>query len=213
MGSVLDGIDEDLGAWIEAQPLWFVATAPLDPDGHVNVSPKGGAGLSRVLAPRRFAYLDLFGSGIETVAHLRENGRIAVMLAAFDGRPRIVRLHGRGRVVQQRDPDWPALLTAFRADDEQRLAARSVVDVAVTRVSTSCGFVVPEMTYVGERRVLYAHAAGKVRRDGPDAVRDYCDVNNAASIDGLVGLDPFGDGPDGPDGAARERHRHEGRVL
>lgn len=210
MGSVLEKIDDELGGWLQAQPLWFVATAPSDLDGHVNLSPKGGAGLFRVLGADRVAYVDLFGSGIETVAHLRDNGRIVVLFAAFVGAPRIVRLHGRGRVVHEHDPDFAALFDAFEVSEEQRLATRSLIDVEVTRVSTSCGFVVPEMRYVGERDQLYRYASARLSSDGPDAIRDYCDVNNAASIDGLVGLDPF----DGEvDDATRRRHHHEGRVL
>src|SRR5918911_5655000 len=96
MGRVYEGIDERQAAWIAAQALFFVGSAPLDADGHVNVSPKGPIGTLRVLGPRRVAYLDYAGSGAETIAHLRENGRVVVMLCAFEGPPRIVRLHGRG---------------------------------------------------------------------------------------------------------------------
>src|SRR3712207_9256598 len=99
MGEVLDGIDEHLAGWIAKQPMFFVGSAPLSPDGRVNVSPKGPIGTLAVLGPHRVAYLDFFGSGAETIAHLRENGRIVVMLCAFGGPPRIVRLHGRGAVV------------------------------------------------------------------------------------------------------------------
>ncbi len=109
-----DGIDERLERWIAAQPMFFVGTAPLDPDGHVNVSPKGPIDSLRVLAPRTVAYLDHVGSGAETVAHLRENGRIVIMLCAFDGPPRIVRLHGRGSVVAASDSRFEELLGACR---------------------------------------------------------------------------------------------------
>ena len=97
MARTYDEIDDHMREWIARQPMFFVATAPLAGDGHVNVSPKGPAGTLRVLGPRRVAYLDYVGSGAETIAHLRENGRVVVMLCAFEGPPRIVRLHGRGR--------------------------------------------------------------------------------------------------------------------
>ena len=210
MGKVLTEIDAELASWLEAQPLWFVATSPLDPTGHLNVSPKGGSGLFRVLGSHRVAYLDLFGSGIETVAHLRENGRIVVMFAAFDGAPDVVRLHGRGRVVQQHEQEHAALLDEFDLTDEQRLSARSIIDVEVSRVSRSCGFVVPEMDYVGERQQLYRYATSRAATDGPDAILTYCDVNNATSINGLDGLDPFGSSPNATD---RDRHDHAGKVL
>ena len=99
MATIYEAIDDKLRDWLLAQPVFFVATAPLAGDGHVNVSPKGMAGTFAVLGPHRIAYLDYFGSGIETVAHLRENGRIVVMCCAFNGPPKIVRLHGRGYAV------------------------------------------------------------------------------------------------------------------
>ncbi|MCC5948532.1 MAG: pyridoxamine 5'-phosphate oxidase family protein [Nitriliruptoraceae bacterium] len=210
MGKVVSEIDERLARWLEAQPLWFVASAPLDPGGHCNISPKGGAGLFRVLGDHRVAYVDLFGSGIETVAHLRENGRIVVMFAAFDGAPDVVRLHGRGRVVQQHEGDYPGLLDGFELTDDHRRCARSIIDVEVRRISRSCGFVVPEMRYEGERQQLYRYAADRVATDGPLAIRTYCDVNNAASIDGLTGLDAFG--PTVTE-QQRTRHDHRGKVV
>src|ERR687886_460226 len=106
MGRTYDELDDRLRDWIARQPMYFVGTAPLAGDGHVNVSPKGPIGTLRVLRPRRVAYLDLVGSGAETIAHLRENGRIVVMLCAFAGPPRIVRLHGRGRCVAPPDPEF-----------------------------------------------------------------------------------------------------------
>src|SRR3954467_14018352 len=104
MGKVFDAIDDDLRAWIARQPMFFVGTAPLAADGHVNVSPKGPIGSLAVLDEHTVAYLDLTGSGAETIAHLRENGRIVVMLCAFEGPPRIVRLHGSGRAVHSSEP-------------------------------------------------------------------------------------------------------------
>src|ERR671921_2262544 len=110
MARTYDEIDARLADWIAAQPLFFVATAPLGADGHVNVSPKGPIGSLQVLGPLSVAYLDVGGSGAETIAHLRENGRIVVMLCAFDGPPRILRFHGRGRAVEAGEPRFDALL-------------------------------------------------------------------------------------------------------
>src|SRR5919205_4492454 len=110
MGRVYDGIDERQRAWIAAQLLFFVGTAPLAGDGHVNVSPKGPIGSLSVLDDHTIAYLDGVGSGAETIAHVRENGRIIVMLCAFSGPPRILRLHGRGRVQLPGEPRYEELL-------------------------------------------------------------------------------------------------------
>ena len=191
MATVFEHIDDRLRAFIEAQPMFFVATAPSGGDGHVNLSPKGGANLFRVTGPLGFAYVDLVGSGIETIAHLRENGRIAVMFCAFDGPPKIVRLHGVGRPVQQRDEGFDELLASFDVSDEQRRAVRSVVTVEVERVSDSCGFVVPRMDFVAERDQLYRFADNRIRKLGDAAMAEYASEYNAESIDGLTGLDPL----------------------
>jgi hypothetical protein len=191
MAKVFEQIDDTLRAFIERQPVFYVGTAPSGPDGHVNVSPKGGRGLFRVTGPHGFAYVDLMGSGIETVSHLRENGRIVIMFAAFEGPPKIVRLHGRGSVVQQGDAGFAARLAEFDASEEQLRAVRSVIDVDVERVSDSCGFVVPRMAYEGERDQLYRYADNRIRKEGADAVRGYVTAKNGASLDGLPGLDPL----------------------
>src|SRR5689334_10851609 len=141
MGKVFDGIDERLCGWIAEQPLFFVASAPLAADGHVNVSPKGPIGSLRVLDEHTVAYLDVVGSGAETIAHVRENGRVVVMLCAFTGPPRIVRLHGRGEIVAAGDERFAELLE--RCDFEQPsvpAARRAIVLVHVTRVADSCGY-------------------------------------------------------------------------
>jgi hypothetical protein len=193
MGKILPAIDDDLAGWIHAQPLFFVGTAPSGDTGHVNVSPKGGAGSFRVTGPHSFAYLDLVGSGVETVAHLRDNGRIVVMFCAFDGAPRIVRLHGTGRVVQQGDDGFAE--AAGRVGDEPPVNLRSVIEVDVARVSSSCGFAVPLMRFERERDQLDRWAESKVRQHGLEAMTDYIAVNNMTSIDGLPGLDPVAAGP------------------
>src|SRR5919197_3058545 len=142
MGKVFDEIDPKLARWIGAQQLFFVATAPSGDDGHVNCSPKGPIESLRVLGPRRVAYLDLVGSGAETIAHLRQNGRIVIMLCAFAGPPRILRLHGRGRVVEPGDPNFEELAGGFALPETTTAgpARRSVVVVDVDRIADSCGY-------------------------------------------------------------------------
>lgn len=179
MAKVFDGIDAGLASWLAAQPLFFVATAPLAGDGLVNCSPKGMAGSFVVLDERRVAYLDLTGSGIETVAHLRENGRIVVMFCAFEGRPRIVRLHGRGEVVLLDDERFAQLAARFPAHP----GTRSVIVVDVVRVSDSCGYAVPRMDYVADRDVLDVWSAKR----GADGLTAYRAEKNAVSLDGLPG--------------------------
>jgi hypothetical protein len=179
MAATLDAITPDLADWIRAQPLFFVASAPNGPDGHVNVSPKGLAGLA-ILDPHRVAYLDLTGSGVETIAHLRENGRITIMLCAFDGPPRICRLHGTGVAHLLGSPEFDALAPEFA----ELPGPRAIVDVSVTRISTSCGFGVPLMEMVGARDAL----TGWAKRKGPDGLATYRKQKNATSIDGLAGF-------------------------
>ena len=151
---LFDAIDDRLRGFIEAQPVFFVATAPSGDGGHVNVSPKGGKGMFRVTGPLGFAYVDMLGSGSETIAHLRENGRICVMFAAFEGPPKIVRLHGQGRVVQQADAEFAGLHASFALDAQHAQATRSVITVDVDRVSDSCGYAVPLMDFRAERDQL-----------------------------------------------------------
>ena len=174
MARTYEQIDEHMREWIARQPMFFVATAPLAEDGHVNVSPKGPGGSLRVLGPDRVAYLDIMGSGAETIAHVRENGRIVVMFCAFEGPPRIVRLHGRGEIVLADDPRYEPLI-AEAAFEEATVpeARRAIVLVEVTRISSSCGYGVPLMDYVGERPHTDASTRKRLRTQGPDAVVRY----------------------------------------
>jgi len=149
LSKVYDGIDERMSSFLRKQHVFFVATAPLAGDGLVNLSPKG-LDTFDILGPRRVAYLDLTGSGVETVAHLRENGRIVVMFCAFEGPPRIIRLHGRGTAVSPGDHGFDDLATRF----PPRPGIRSVIVVEVTRVADSCGYAVPLMSFEGERSRL-----------------------------------------------------------
>jgi hypothetical protein len=180
MGKVSDTIDEAVREFIEAQHVFFVATAPNDPGAHLNLSPKG-LDTFRVLGPRSVAYLDYPGSGVETIAHLRENGRIVVMFCAFTGSPKILRLHGRGHVAEPRDPEFASLIGRFRAPAS---LVRSVIVVDVERVSDSCGYAVPLYSYTGERDTLLRWAEKK----GESGLVEYQRQKNAHSIDGLPGL-------------------------
>jgi hypothetical protein len=195
MASTYEAIDDRLAAWIARQPMFFVGSAPLSGDGHVNLSPKGPIGTLRVLGPRRVAYLDLVGSGAETIAHLRENGRIVVMLCAFDGPPRIVRLHGRGRAVMPGEERFAALL-AECAFDERTIpqARRAIVEVDVARIASSCGYGVPLMAYEGERPHMDLSKRKRLRTGGPTALADYVAEHNASSIDGLPAARVHGSG-------------------
>jgi Pyridoxamine 5'-phosphate oxidase len=194
VGRTYDAIDEQLASWIAAQPLFFVATAPLAADGHVNVSPKGPMSTFRVLGPRRVAYLDVVGSGAETIAHLRENGRIVMMLCAFSGPPRIVRLHGMGEVLAPDDARFAELLEEARFEDPTVPEAhRAIIAVDVERVSSSCGYGVPLMRYEGERPHLDAWSTKQLRAKGPDALERYQAEHNAESIDGLPAIEPAAD--------------------
>jgi hypothetical protein len=191
MARTFDIIDEHLAAWIARRELFFVATAPLHAGGHVNVSPKGPIGSLRVLGPTTVAYLDIYGSGAETIAHLRENGRIVVMLCAFSGPPRIVRLHGRGEVLRAGDEGFAALLAQAGFEEPSIPEAhRSIVRVEVTRIADSCGYGVPLMTYDGERPHNTLSAQKRLRSGGPAAIADYIAERNATSIDGLAAVDP-----------------------
>jgi hypothetical protein len=187
MGKVYDGIDEHQRAWIAAQPVFFVGTAPLGADGHVNVSPKGPIGSLKVLGDHRVAYLDAMGSGAETLAHLRENGRIVVMLCAFAGPPRILRLHGTGRLRMAGSPGFDALLAEGGFEDPTiPEARRAIVDVTVDRVADSCGYRVPLMRYEGEREHLPLSSAKRLRTTGgPEELRRFEAGRNARSLDGL----------------------------
>jgi hypothetical protein len=190
VGRVYDVIDNATRQWLAKQPMFFVATAPNDPDGHLNLSPKGAAGAFRVLGHTRVAYVDLVGSGVETVAHLRENGRIALMFCAFSGPPKIVRLHGQGRVVPQDDPEFAALLPEFSLDDDTHALARGIVVVETTRISDSCGFAVPRMDLVSQRDQLMRWGEQQQAKNGDIWKQRYVTANNAQSIDGLPGYDP-----------------------
>ncbi len=177
MATVVDVISDELCEWIERQPMFFVGTAPLSAQGHVNLSPKGLDSF-RVLGPTRVAYLDLTGSGAETIAHLRENGRITIMFCAFAGPPRILRLYGTGTPHPHGSAGFDRLVAGFAPLS----GMRAVIEVDVDRIQTSCGFGVPEMERAEQRRRLLDWAEAK----GP--LEEYWGRKNSTSIDGLPSL-------------------------
>ncbi|AFZ23785.1 Pyridoxamine 5''-phosphate oxidase [Cylindrospermum stagnale PCC 7417] len=176
MAKIIDSITEELQAFIAAQHLFFVGSAPLDPTGHVNLSPKGLESF-RILSPHRVAYLDLTGSGNETSAHIQENGRITFMFCAFDGPPSILRLYGRGYTILPDSPDWNSLYPLF----EPIPGTRQIIVADIERVQTSCGFAVPLYEYQGQRETLVNWAIKK----GEQGIKDYHQQKNLTSIDGL----------------------------
>ncbi|MEL6386699.1 MAG: pyridoxamine 5'-phosphate oxidase family protein [Pseudomonadota bacterium] len=184
MGKIYDHLDDRLIDFIRAQKMFFVATAPLGGDGHVNLSPKGYDSFA-VLGPNKVAWLDLGGSGIETLAHLKENGRITVMFCAFEGKANILRLYGDGEAVQFDDPRIPELLAHFPAFEK----ARSIVIIDVTRIADSCGWGVPFYDFKSERDQLSRTWDHMYEKDGDAAVAKVFVEQNAESIDGLNGIE------------------------
>lgn len=182
MGKVYEHIDDKLTTFIKAQKVFFVATAPLAGDGHVNLSPKGYDSFA-VLGPSKVAWLDIGGSGIETMAHVKENGRMTIMFCAFDGSALILRLYGECTSVQFDDPAFPAHLAHFPAFDK----ARAIYTMDVTRIQDSCGWGVPFYDFREARDQLMRFA------DNPKMTADkWAEVyysKNAMSIDGLVGME------------------------
>lgn len=177
MSKTFESIDEELSEFMDSQRMFFVGTAPRSDRGHVNVSPKGLPGTFAVIDPRTVAYLDLTGSGVETIAHLRENGRICLMFCAFEGPPRIVRIHGTGEVIEPGDDRFDDLSAHF----ERYVGARSIIRVRADRISDSCGFGVPRYEHIGDREQLTKWATTK----GRDGIAEYQRERNQKSIDDL----------------------------
>lgn len=179
MGKIYEGLDDRMIEWLDAQSMFFVGTAPTE-NGHVNVSPKGLDGTFRVIDPTTVAYLDLVGSAAETIAHVRQNGRITLLFCAFSGPARIVRLYGTARIVEPGDGDYASLIAGF----SEFRAQRAVIVVALDRIADSCGHGVPTFEYLGQRSQLIDWAD---HRDD-DQLRRYQLDNNLVSIDGLPAL-------------------------
>ncbi len=179
MGKAFSELDDVNVKWIKKQRMFFVSTAPAALDGLLNLSPKGLDAFA-VLDSKTVAYLDIVGSGVETIAHVRENGRLIIMFCAFDGAPRILRLWGRGEVVERNDERWDEL----RANFPEMPGERSIILLHVSRVQDSCGFGVPRYAYEEDRTTLTDWAQKK----GPEGVDEYIAKKNQKSIDGLPGL-------------------------
>jgi hypothetical protein len=191
MGKVYAALDERLIKFISRQPVFFVATAPcLAPDGeggHINLSPKGYRDTFAVLGPRTVAYVDLTGSGAETIAHLGQNSRITIMFCSFSRQAKILRIYGRGRVVLPGGPGWPELVRHFgggAGEGADRRYRRAIIVVEVDRIADSCGYAVPLMELTSERDLLTRNA----ERQSSEELAAYRAKNNAASIDGLPAL-------------------------
>jgi Pyridoxamine 5'-phosphate oxidase len=180
MGKVHEGLNGRLREFVEAQHVYFVATAPSGDGGHVNVSPKGHRDTFAILDEHTIAYLDLTGSGAEGIAHVRDNGRVTVMFCAFDGPPDIVRLQGQGRVVVPADDEWAGLLARFGSHP----GSRAVIVVDLDRIASSCGFAVPLYSYLGDRTLLDDNFG----RRSPENIETYHRDKNSVSIDGLPAL-------------------------
>jgi Pyridoxamine 5'-phosphate oxidase len=182
MGKLYEAIQPVLAEFIGAQHMFFVATAPLEADGRVNLSPKG-LDTFRILDPHTVAYLDLTGSGVETIAHLRQNGRTTIMFCAFQGPPKILRLYGLGEVIEPSSHDFPELRARF---EDHHVGVRAIIRIHVQRIADACGFAVPRYEYVADRDQLTKSAEKK----GPEGLQKYRDEKNEKSIDGLPGLRP-----------------------
>ncbi|THH15288.1 hypothetical protein EW146_g5156 [Bondarzewia mesenterica] len=201
MPTFYDSIPANLSEWIQAQHVFWVATAPLSAEGHINISPKGLRGTFHVVDANHVWYEDITGSGIETISHVRENGRIVIQFNAFDSPPRIVRLWGKGTVYEFGTPEFEAYLPP----DKRHPGARSVIFVDVHKISSSCGFGVPYYSFVGARDTLTKWNTGLERREQEHALSSpvnddatpshaekglvaYWLETNMKSIDGLPGM-------------------------
>lgn len=173
MGKLYTQLTDDLSEFIQRQKIFFAGTA--SNDSRVNVSPKGMDTL-RVLTEDRVVWLNLTGSGNETAAHLRENGRITLMFCAFEGDPLILRLYGHAVVFHPHDAEWESLITLF----PPLPGARQIIDMSIDMVQTSCGFGVPFFEYRSDRQQLEEWAEKK----GPDGLRQYWHDKNRTSLDG-----------------------------
>jgi Pyridoxamine 5'-phosphate oxidase len=179
MGKIYQEIDERIRKWIGAQPVFFVSTAPLDPQGRINCSPKDGYSI-RVLDSKTLVYLDLIGSGVETIAHIRENSRIIIMMCAFERAPLIMRFHGRGEIIEKDHADFEGLIPLF----DTEIGIRSFIKIHLDRISDSCGFGVPVMEFKFHRKQLRTFN----ERNGEEKLADYKIQHNSQSIDGLPGV-------------------------
>ncbi len=181
MGKVYDAIDDKIANWVKKQKMFFVATGPSSDDGLINCSPKGLDTL-RILGPHALAYVDMPGSGIETMAHIKENKRIVIMLCAFEGPPKIYRFHGLGEAIEPQHPEFDALLAKFSPVPY----VRAIIRVDVKRISDSCGFGVPLFKFTKHRDASAKYVASKTTEEIETGIAEF----NRESLDGLPGIDP-----------------------
>lgn len=179
MGKVYEALTPELIEFIQAQQMFFVGSAPLSADGHVNLSPKGMDSL-RVIDSLTLAYLDLTGSGAETIAHVRENGRLVMLFCAFEGSPLLLRVHGNAEVIFAQDPQF----LQWRARFPEQVGVRSIIKLSATRIADSCGWTVPEYQQVGNRDYYNKYAEHK----GVEGIRKSQLASNMQSIDQLPAL-------------------------
>ena len=179
MGKTFASIDDDLATFIQAQKLFFVGSAPLSADGLVNLSPKGFDAL-RILDPMTVVYLDLTGSGAETIAHVKENSRLVMMFCSFEGAPKIVRLHGSGEAVEKGDEEFEKLSALY----PETMGLRSFIKLHVERIADSCGWGVPLYEYQGQRDTYPRY----VEQKGAEGIRKGQLKSNMTSLDGLPAL-------------------------
>ena len=182
MGTAFESINEPMQAFIERQHMFFVATAPSE-GGRVNLSPKGYDSF-RIVGPQQVCYLDLTGSGAETIAHVLDNGRITFMFCAFEGKPNIVRLYGKGRVIGRNDPEFDSFNASLDHPFDANAGARSIIVADLDRTSNACGYAVPFMEYQEDRERLNEHWSSR----SADDVAEYWGKKNSSSIDGLPAL-------------------------
>ena len=179
MGKEFAEIDESIRDWVGSQKMFFVATAPLSHNGLINCSPKG-MDTFRILGPRTIAYLDLTGSGIETIAHLRENNRIVIMMCAFEGTPKIFRFYGKGQVFEKGSAPYEEHISSF----DELIGTRAIIHIDLDCIRDSCGYSIPLYDYLGDRDVL-----SKWSEKGDEGVKEYVRQNNQSSLDGLPGIE------------------------
>lgn len=184
MGKDYKEIDSTIRDWISRQRVFFVATAPLAADGMLNCSPKG-MDTFRVIDSLTVAYLDLTGSGVETIAHVKENKRIVIMMCAFENQPKIFRFHGEGEVCEHGEAGYRNLIQHFT----EHSGARAIVKMKINRISDSCGYSVPRYKYQEERETLVKWAQGK----GEDELIQYRAQKNRVSVEGLPGYSGGGE--------------------
>ena len=176
MGKFSDSISPAHQEFIKQQHIFFVASAPLSAEGHINLSPKGMDAF-RVLGNNKIGYMDVISSGNETSAHTLENGRITIMFCSFDKTPNILRLYGKGFAVLPNSADWDLYAPHFTIYQ----STRQIIVADIHLVQTSCGFGIPVFDFMSERDIHFKWA----EQEGAKGLQEYIKINNLKSLDGL----------------------------